>query len=488
MVESFKLLKKENIKYIILLVIGFVFYLVVGWHYSLWYDEVFSITLTKFNIKDIVIINSSDVHPPLFYIVLNIIAFIFGASNIIALRLFCCLGAFCFALLGVTYVKKLFGDKIGFIYTIFALTLPGLLRYSFEIRMYSWDIFFVTAAALSAYSAFKYNKKKSWFIFVVFSIFGAYFHNYGLIAVVLINIALFLFILIKNRKALKSYLVASVAEILLYLPWLFVLLKQVTTVSKGYWISPMTGNIIWEFLFFPFRGYLDEKYGKIIAVVLLIAVVLGIINFIIEFDFKGILIGIIPIGIYLLVFTIMFVLSIIIQPIYVDRYMIPLFGLLILSLSIFISQIKLKSIRVIVCLILIIACIQNTKTYYIASHSELNNLAMNSITKLVGKDDIFIHTDPQDAGMYYQYMPNNKHYFYNSTNTYSGDYRIFEPNFEIVFNKSEIKWNGKGKIWFVSCFDSLMYKADDFVKVGEEMVFYHPYNNYYFKMFEVKLY
>ena len=193
---------------------------------------------------------------------LRIIGFLTNQS-ILAYRLFSTLPLIILAILGYTHLRKDFGGKVGFLFSFLILFMPVNLVYASEIRMYTWAMLFVFVTALYGYRIYKSGiSNKNWMIFSIFSLASAYTHYYSLVAVGLINIALFIYFLVNNIKQrnyevkyikysenLKKSIISAIVQILLYLPWLVVLLGQFMGVSNGFWIGAPNFLEMFEFQF-----------------------------------------------------------------------------------------------------------------------------------------------------------------------------------------------------------------------------------------------
>lgn len=110
--------------------------LYIGLKQSVWYDEAFSIMLSKFHFTDIVRMTSEDVHPPFYYWALKAWTLAFGSSEL-AIR---SLSAVCLGVsVGVAglLIKRVFGAKTALIALPFMVFAPFILRYGFEVRMYA---------------------------------------------------------------------------------------------------------------------------------------------------------------------------------------------------------------------------------------------------------------------------------------------------------------------------------------------------------------
>lgn len=151
----------------------FAFSLHIGLKQSVWFDEGYSITLAKRPISELLRLTSVDAHPPLYYLALKGWATVFGYSEL-ALR---SLSAFFAALsLGAMFmlIKKVFRPSSAVISLPFLIISPFLMRYSFEIRMYSMVMLICIAATYVMVKAKESDKLRYWLLYSALVVTGLY--------------------------------------------------------------------------------------------------------------------------------------------------------------------------------------------------------------------------------------------------------------------------------------------------------------------------
>src|SRR5512135_965852 len=111
-------------------------------HESIWYDEAYSAIMANHPLGQIVTLTTFDNHPPLYYLLLGMVTAVLGNSEW-ALRSLSVAGAVAMVSLGAGPVRRLFGDRTGFIYAAVILFTPAMLTYAHEARMYTLAIFAV---------------------------------------------------------------------------------------------------------------------------------------------------------------------------------------------------------------------------------------------------------------------------------------------------------------------------------------------------------
>ena len=313
---------KSKIKYvhITIIILGIIFISIPIFHQNLWFDESYSVGIASNSFVDIWNIGSNDVHPVLYYWILHIFYLLFG-SNLYIYRIISMLPLAILGIMGYTYVRKTFGEKVGLLFSFFVLFMPISSVYAGEIRMYTWAMLFVTLMAIYAYKIYTFtklskdekdtNKKRfyiNWILFAIFSLASAYTHYYGLATAGVINLILFIYLLrtaIKKHKTipenkankasresnkqkvftvdLKAFTISAVVQILLYLPWVVALLGQIQHVSQGFWINGPSIAVFLQILGFQFTGnldtiFIDEKIAIDFGIILLVYTIYSMIR------------------------------------------------------------------------------------------------------------------------------------------------------------------------------------------------------------------
>lgn len=147
--------------------------MLIGLKQSVWFDEGYSITLAKRPISELLKLTSVDAHPPLYYLTLKLWATIFGWSEF-ALRSLSAL--FAALSLGAMFllIKKVFRLSSAVIALPFLIISPFLMRYSFEIRMYSMVMLICLLATHVLVRAKESNKLKHWLLYSLLVTIGMY--------------------------------------------------------------------------------------------------------------------------------------------------------------------------------------------------------------------------------------------------------------------------------------------------------------------------
>lgn len=201
-----------------------------------WLDEAYTGNLTRMSVLDMIHTTANDVHPPLYYLMTQAFCKIFGVRT----------GCLHFVSIIPLAILLIFAivviwDEFGPEPSIILITMLGLsdlaVRYNVEIRMYSWASLFVFFAFYAFYCIIRFDRKRDYICFSLFSLAAAYTHYYALIAVAFFYVALFIHSIFKNRAAIKRDIIISLIAVVAYLPWLRILLQSVRVRINNYWIT-----------------------------------------------------------------------------------------------------------------------------------------------------------------------------------------------------------------------------------------------------------
>ena len=445
--------------HIFVLVIGSILILLSVLHTNIWFDEAYSVKMAENSFVDIWKIGSHDVHPVFYYFLLHIVFLIFGKS-ILAYRIFSSLCIIGVGILGYTLIRKDFGEKVGLYYSILALFLPFAATYSSEIRMYTLGLFIGTIFSVYAYRI--YNNKefvlKDYVIFGVSSILLCYTHYYGLVFAGVLNFILLVYLIAKRnakKKGLKTFLIIAAIQIALYLPWLMVFISQLNNVSHGFWISLSFPNTLYEVLSTQFRGNLSLTFGLIYSVVIIVYLLYRLISMIKNRNeekdsYKPALLSFL---LYLAIVLLVYVVSVIMQPILVYRYLLVISSLMIFAISYVLGKDNNKVISfIIISGVFIISAINY---YYIINenYDESNYEALLYIEDNIKDGDIILYRNAINGCVVTSEISmtkDNLSYFYDKDHWNVDEaYKAFGKSLVIKQELGDILDNYAGRIFVV---------------------------------------
>jgi hypothetical protein len=204
---------------------------------SIWRDEGFSYLLAQQSIGEIIATSAKDFTPPLYYLLLHPLARMVGPHAPV-LRLLSLLPILALQILLAKEIRQnIPRNKKGLtsLLMLLVFTQPLMLYFSVELRVYS---LFMLLTYLVFYSCAQGLKTKSnGALYVTAQVALLYAHNLGIFfwIVQLITLTAIWFTQ-RNWQKLTSYLLANGIVLLLYLPWVPVLLSQAQARSAETWL------------------------------------------------------------------------------------------------------------------------------------------------------------------------------------------------------------------------------------------------------------
>ncbi|MBI4363368.1 MAG: glycosyltransferase family 39 protein, partial [Candidatus Doudnabacteria bacterium] len=235
---------------------------------ALWHDEAFSALYLKYSWAEMMHRIALDVHPPLYYIILRLYAYVFG-DGLFSLRLLSIIFGLLTIYAGYLLVKKIWNNENWALLSALALALnPFQIQYSLEARMYTMGTFLALISCYLLVKALKTNQKKHWILYAV-AVAAAVYTHYYLVFTVAAQGLYVVYLMIKERKLKWPAISAYALSVVLYLPWLKTFLVQLTRVQEAYWIPAMDRwsipGTVWKMVF----GGAGEARGILILTTLI---------------------------------------------------------------------------------------------------------------------------------------------------------------------------------------------------------------------------
>ena len=208
---------------------------------NLWYDEAFAILFAGKGLAAMlygtltpVAGGAADIHPLLYYVVLDGWMALFGETAFAARFLSVLLGvATVAAIYGLT--RDLFDRRVGLAAALVTALAPFHVQYSQEARMYSLLALLLVLATWSYVRASRLEGP-GWRGALVFGGLAALaMYTQQLAALYLLALAL-LPVLQRDRRMLRWVALGGIVALLLYLPWLLQLPAQWSKVGAYYWV------------------------------------------------------------------------------------------------------------------------------------------------------------------------------------------------------------------------------------------------------------
>lgn len=223
------ILKSKLVPVFITLIAGLLRFYNIGTR-SLWLDEGITVNLAWDSVKNIILNRSSTgIHPPLYFIFMHFWIKIFSDSEI-GLRSFSSV----FSILSVPIIflitSRIFDLPTAVIASLLFAFSPFQIYYSQEARMYPLVTFL---SLLSLYLLYRWNEnrsesdKKFLIPIVILNVMSLYTHIYSTLLIALENAFIF-FTNFKDWNRLKRWIVYQVIIILLFSPWIYVIVRDKT--------------------------------------------------------------------------------------------------------------------------------------------------------------------------------------------------------------------------------------------------------------------
>lgn len=455
----------ENNLGILLFIIG-LFYLIIITctgltKIAVWSDEIYSIALASLPFEEFIYYAINDVHPILYYLIYRAFVFIFYFVDVAIVGKFVSIFPFYLLfILSLTKIRKNFGMLTSGIFCLLISSMPQMMLYAVEIRMYSWALFFVTASFIYSYDIIHDSRIRNWIIFTILTICSCYTHYFAVLASISIYIILLIHLFKSNKNLLKNWFISAIAVIIAYIPWIPFLLGQISNTNQ-YWIDPITFEKIITFIYFMFspakfiirsnENILPTVSGTIFLVIILYLIYKSYSKD--KFASNGL-------KTFLLFMFLGISISIIVNPLFHQRYMVPILGIFWLAISIMLSKnFNNKKLFIPLLIIILIFGIIGT-TYFINAQNtdliETNNLT-NEFNDVLGSGNIIFFDEviPYLKLSQFYLEGNNTYILIESDNV--------SASIENHLNDSQIqqKIHEGANIYYVDAYDSNYYQFNN---------------------------
>ena len=326
---------------------------------NLWLDEIYSVLMAKDSFSDMwQLLITEDSKPPLYYLYLKIVLFLFPKTYEIAAAhlgsVILLIGAQIFA---ATAVKRDYGDKTALWLMGLIALLPQSLWLGLEVRTYMLSSLLLMMASVYAARLVWQPQKEDYVKFGLISVLALYSHYYCALFLMFLY-GLVLVLLIKDKKWQQNgpkFILTAIIVALLFAPWLSVFYHTFNKVSGVWYVHQDFVRFSWQFFTNPLQPEIIQSVYFIAttlsASVFSFLLILGLLN-ISKFAGKPRNIMLLTIGCFCLTYALLLVLSQAVRPIVTARYL-KIFSLP-LYLAGAVTLTKYKEIGKTVCAVLII--------------------------------------------------------------------------------------------------------------------------------------
>ena len=243
--------KTENIIAYGLVILGAIVYISLVFNENVWLDEAFTASLVRTDMAGVIERSMADTLPPLYNILLKLSTDIFG-YRVPVMKMTSVIPMIITMVLSATVVRRRHGFKASVLFTIALFTMPNLLFYGVEIRMYSLGFLFATASGIYAFEFIEDYNKKNLIIFTIVSVLAGYSHHFAFVSVGFVYLFLLIHYLILDRKNIKRWFICLALTFVLYFPCLVVTLKQFKSVSGYFSMPDVTASVFIKYMRYPF--------------------------------------------------------------------------------------------------------------------------------------------------------------------------------------------------------------------------------------------
>lgn len=213
----------------------------------LWYDEAFSLLLASQDLPAILRGTMADVHPPGYYLLLHFWLQLFGSSALSG-RLFSLACGIGVILLGYSLALRWVSPRMASA-AAWALALsPFQVHYAQEIRMYALLALLLLGATVLLWDSLQFKDEWRWISLTLLVALAQYTHNLALFYL----LPLILVPMLKRQwSRWLTCLLAVLGALVLYLPWGYQVIQQLTDVDAAYWIDkPDLQSLVRTYLVF----------------------------------------------------------------------------------------------------------------------------------------------------------------------------------------------------------------------------------------------
>ncbi|RMF93097.1 MAG: hypothetical protein D6734_10865 [Candidatus Schekmanbacteria bacterium] len=322
----------SRVKISAILLLGLILRLYRLGKYDYWFDEVLCV-FQKNSLYGIISGKILDSNPPLYFLLLNLWGRVSEAE--FWLRLLSVFFAVATIFLVYYYCRKYIGERIALLSALLLSVNPFHIYYSQEVKMYSLFILLSFISVIALFSALRDERKSHFIIYTLVTAAALYTHYFAIYLVIVEIIALSMAIAVSgfDKKFIKYYSLSLVGIILLYLPWVPIMLREHFFNTSGFvttWIPKPTIKTFFYTLKNFSVGFSSPRLNYLFASFLYgVLGLIGITRFIRgkkrEFIFILLFSLLTPLGLYLASLK---------APVYLDRYIsfaLPFFLLIVSS-------------------------------------------------------------------------------------------------------------------------------------------------------------
>lgn len=463
-------------------------------HLVIHIDEHFTIGLIQLPLtgawKSII----SDLHPPLYYMILIAGLKLLNMANMTYSLTFVCkmmslLSYVLLMLISLTKIRKHYSMLTAGIFMFSLATMSSIFVEFATVRMYGWAVLFLMLSFLYYCDILEESNGKSWILFTIFAVLSAYTHYFLLISLALMYISYMIYVYLRKtlntRQELKKCLYSILALIILYIPWIYIFIKQVIlprniNVAIQIFRADSLLNSFTYFVLTQTSNLTSYLYIKIFVAVFLLLMIIIFIRESKELNMADTYKIFSGINIYL--FTILLgtvILTFTFKPLTI-RYLIPVISLFWFTITLLIGKMKSKSLLLISLIFIIVFGTLGfmTTSNFLNTHDNEATSEKQVLSNLDNGNNVIIYNNSFHYDCFHHLLNNSIEYSLKDLNLPydSHDYnmegnltKIFVDNpdkdvylWKVVREGQDVvpdgleyeKVTGRGDIWLVKIYPS----------------------------------
>ncbi len=241
-------MKKDKIIFLLLVIFAIILrILFIDKPTGFWHNEMvmYNQTIAGGPLDIIKAAVDADVHFPLYQLMLAVWMKIFGNGDI-TIRLFSVLAGVLTVIMAFFTGKEIKDEKTGNIFAFLTAINATLIFYSQEVKFYIFLALFVTISMFFIIRMLKNNNIKDYIGYTIVNAAIVYTFTIGVLYVIAQGLIVLTYILIKNKKILKKFLISNIILIASILPFAIYIITHMGKYESANWI--FTSNIFTTFV------------------------------------------------------------------------------------------------------------------------------------------------------------------------------------------------------------------------------------------------
>lgn len=205
-------------------------------------DEGYTMGMINLSVGDMISVTANDFHSPLYYLIVMFFTSlnVFNVDLVYVMKFASIISYLIILALSLTKIKKDYGILTSGIFLFAITSMSTFFMFYLTARSYSWSLLALLLTFIVLKDLIDSPNLKSWILLSLTSVLCAYLHYFAAISAFAIYLMLFAYLIIKNKSEIKNFFISVALAVVLYLPWMFTLFSQMSSVKKGYWIEPVS--------------------------------------------------------------------------------------------------------------------------------------------------------------------------------------------------------------------------------------------------------